>query len=665
MRTVKVDRKYDTPLNLRHAKVLTGRREIVHHPKLGATGEIASGEGALMIDEHMQPSELEGGSISTADLRDYAENRDPWKVRIPRVGRTALERLKSRIRHFHTIVSQLRDPSLPLRARIEMVQLGRELTKMELSDIREADEQRRLDAFHAEQAHRAEHRIINTLTRLGHAHVEQREGRHVVRSEVVIGYVEYNALYYRFYVDAQKLPYKVSIMDIQGDAICTDLSAAVGHPVRSEIRKQGNAVIGLFYTVEIAATMGIPNQCKFSDLLPLMPTSAPSLAFLTGYSEGRKLRWANLETMPHMLGGGQTLGGKSNMIHNLLCCLIARNSPDQMRLALMDMKYDSGIELRRYRDVPHLLRAQDDPLLPENVAMTPAEAVNTLRYLSKIAQERGQLFAKQDIQNIRQWNRKHPRHRMPSIVAVIDELSNLRMDPEFGQQSYDLLNKILSTSRAAGIHIVAFTQSSSKIVLGEFIKVNLPGRICFSVADYSSSQLFVNDGSAANLSPAGRAIYKHGTDRYMVQTPLIELRDIDDVIANAKDGKLTAYLSSRPVLPEEIIAWAVEHNNSAISVRETYQHFGGELDRIEKATLETLLREMDEKQYRVGDLVYQVLPGAGNKPRIVVLIENADVDPADPNSQDGTQDTAFECPTCGAQRNDTPCEWCGTLEMGD
>jgi hypothetical protein len=671
MSEVKISREYDTKLNLRHAKVLTGRKRLAHVAQLDLVGELSPENGASVVDEHDQLSGLASRSVVTEDTRDYIENREPWKMRIPRVGRSWLERLRKNVARYRSFVSNLRDPSLPMAARIDMLKLGRELTAIELNDIREAEEQKRLSEFHREQATRGKQRIINTLTRLRHANVVEREGQRVIRSEVQISYIEYNPLYYRYYVDAQSLPYGVSIMDIQGDGICTDLSASVGHPVRDEIKQVGNRVIGLRYTIEIAATMGVPNQCKFSDLLPLMPTSAPPLAFLTGYSEGKRLRWANLETMPHLLGGGQTLGGKSNMVHNILCCLIARNSPEQVRLALMDMKFDSGIELRRYRAVPHLITKEDmrdsfkdTDELPENVAMTPKEAVAVLQYISKVAIQRGKMFAREDIQNIRQWNRRHPNRKLPHIVAVIDELSNLRTDPEHGDASYKILNKILSTSRAAGIYVIAFTQSSNKRVLDEFIKVNLPGRICFSMADASSSQLFVNDGSAVNLSPAGRAIFKHGTDKYMAQTPFIEPRDIQDVLANAAKGKLTAYLSSRPVLPEEIIEWAVEHNNSSIAARDAWMHFGSEQDRIEKATLESLLKEMEGKDYRVGDQVYQVLPGAGNKPRIVVLIQNADVSPVDPESQDGTQDTArgFTCEKCGAPREETPCEWCGTTE---
>jgi S-DNA-T family DNA segregation ATPase FtsK/SpoIIIE len=90
---------------------------------------------------------------------------------------------------------------------------------------------------------------------------------------------------------------------------------------------------------------------------------------------------------------------------------------------------------------------------------------------------------------------------MPYIVCVSDELALLRLDPQFGNEAYNLIREISSTARAAGIHLVTFTQSSNKRVIDEMIKVNFPGRICFSVPDASSSILFVGDGSAINLMP--------------------------------------------------------------------------------------------------------------------------------------------------------------------
>ena len=166
------------------------------------------------------------------------------------------------------------------------------------------------------------------------------------------------------------------------------------------------------------------------------------------------------------------------------------------------------------------------------------------------------------------------------------------------------------------------------------------------------------------LMPAGRGIYKHGTEQYLVQTPLIEPKEIAEVVENARQGRITRHLSARPVLPEEVIEWAILHNQSSLSVRDLFSKFGGELQRIDKMSLLLLLKEMEGKDYRVLDHVYQVLPGIGNRPRALVQLDGADTAPPGPESQNGTQNTAdidFRCRYCGRQ-NDlgaVECAACG------
>jgi DNA segregation ATPase FtsK/SpoIIIE-like protein len=172
-------------------------------------------------------------------------------------------------------------------------------------------------------------------------------------------------------------------------------------------------------------------------------------------------------------------------------------------------------------------------------------------------------------------------------------------------------------------------------VIDEMIKVNFPGRICFSVPDASSSILFVGDGSAINLMPAGRARFKHGTDNFLAQTPLIAASEIDEIVRNAKAGKTTAKLSKTIVTPEEIIEWSIDNNNSSLAVGDVYNKFS---TRMEKAATERLLKDMEGQTFAVGDRVFQVLPGAGKRPRIVVKIEASTASLA-PNPQVMTQDT--------------------------
>lgn len=632
--SLNIKRKLSTMTNLRLAGILFGKRGLygsaqVPYEAEGATGDLNSQTGVADNAES-----LTGQSVTRSDNRPYVENLDPWKDRIPRRWRTKLQRIIKRIRTYLLLLIRAQsDNHLPLRARLNRLKMGRDYTPMELAQIAEDETRKRLDAFHRERARRGEQIIINSLANLGFCNRHVNDKGHVrITNRIRFDRVEHSPLIYRYHVDAKRLPYKVGIQDLYQDAVCTTLSASVEHPVRAKIEQIETFVTGLFYEIEIAATLGIPNLCKFSDLLPLVPASASPLAFLVGYGENKRPYVRSLEEMPHFLGGGQTQGGKSNMMHAMLCTIIARNTPDDVRFVLVDLKFN-GIELHRYLGIPHLIN--DVPDIPSGIGGTPEEGIKVLRWLLAEGNRRGHMLKNEGAQNLKAWNKKHRTRKLPYLVCAIDELALLRLDPAHGNEAYGLIREISSTARAAGIHLITFTQSSNKRVIDEMIKVNFPGRICFSVPDASSSILFVGDGSAINLMPAGRARFKHGTDNFLAQTPLIQASEIQEIVNNAMSGKTTAILSKTMLTPEEVIEWSIDNNNSSLAVADVYNKFS---TRVEKTAVERLLKEMEGGTFQIGDRTYQVLPGAGKRPRVVVKIDSNAASPAQ-KTPEATQDT--------------------------
>lgn len=626
----KIPSHYDLPLKLRTAARVFGVRALRGNARVPASGQMETGEKVAVTGEITNVDAVDAQSITVEDGRSWVPNDDVWKDRLPRRWRTKWERRVKRWREIMAALRALRDKSIPRQAKRLMLRYRRPLTPLELAEIREDEERKRLETFHRERAMRGANMIRNTLTRLGHCHRVQKDGKERLRGQVRFDSIEYSPLVYRYHVDGARLPYGVSITNLYTDEVCTNLSASLEHPVRAEIKQVNNFVTGLWYTIEIAATLGIPNRCMFADLLPLIPNSAPALSFLVGYSENKRVNWRSLEEMPHFLGGGQTNGGKSNFMHVMICTFIARNTPADVSLLMIDMKFD-GIELARYEGIPHLITDVDG--VPTGIASEPATAIKVLQWALVEGERRGRMFKGEKIQNIKLWNRKHKTRRMSEIVIFLDELALLRLDKEHGSAAYDLIQKISSVARAAGIHLVGFTQSSNKRVVDEMVKVNFPGRICFSVPDASSSILFVNDGSAINLMPAGRARFKYGTDNMLVQTPLIEPSNVAEIINNAKAGKVTSNLMKNTVSAEEIIAWSLEENNSSLAFQDAYNKFG---PRIEQAALKSLLQEMESQIYTVGEHDYQILPGAGRKPRIVAKIALS-VETGVPDPQHDTQ----------------------------
>jgi hypothetical protein len=643
-----INRNNKTAVNLRIAKLLTGFRGLYGNPHVPAEGEGMIGTVTNQTGQDQNPELLTGRMETRSDDRPYVENLDEWKDRIPKRGIKKWVRRFRIVKHYLNLLTMLRtDTDIPLVNRIERLRMGRDFTPTERAEILENINRQRLDAFHRERANRGGKLIINSLANLGFAnvHVNAKGGTKFLKT-IVFDRVEYSPLIYRYHVDAKRLPYKISIGDLYADGVCTTLSASVEHPVRAKIEQIGTYVTGLWYEIEIAATLGIPNLCKFSDLLPLIPQSAPPLAFVVGYGENKRPYVRGLEEMPHFLGGGQTSGGKSNFMHAMICAFLARNSPDDVRFLMIDMKFN-GIELDRYKGIPHMVTDVEE--LPEGIAGTPAEAIKVLRWIVKEGNRRGQMFKAEGTQNLKAWNNKHRTRKLPRIVCVSDELALLRLDPEHGNEAYHLIREISSVARAAGIHLVTFTQSSNKRVIDEMIKVNFPGRICFSVPDASSSILFVGDGSAINLMPAGRARFKHGTDNFLAQTPLIQVSEIDEIVKNAKAGRTTMKLSKTVVTPEEVIEWAMEYNNSSLAVADVYNKFS---TRIEQAAVIRLLKEMEGQIFDLGDRSYQVLPGAGKRPRVVVKID-ANAASLAPKTQNITQNATDSTVTRDADGTET------------
>ena len=615
--------KMPTSVQLALARRQTGSPIIASHPDVPSSYEatieandMGAGTSLLQASNSMPSFNI--------DDRPIKENDDVWKDRIWKRGQSRWKRYYKKALALFAFIQKINDPSLSLAEKISMLRMGRELTSLELSQVKENRERNRLNAFHKERAARGGKMLIQAMTNIRLARIKSKDGNEKVVRTVRFDRVDYSPLQYRYHVDALRSP--VNIAEINKPDVMTHLSAAIMHPVRGELAQYGEFVTGLMLTIEIAATLGIPNKCQFSDLLPLIPDSAPPLAFLVGYGENKRPEWRSLEDMPHFLGGGQTNGGKSNMMHVMLCTMIARNKPSDVKFLMVDLKF-GGIELGRYEGVPHLIHENDEEVnlsfvkdVPSGIAENSEEGLKVLEFLAKECERRGQMFKREKIQNLKIWNRRHRNDHLAEIVVAIDELALLLDDPNTKKQTFEMIRRLASTARAAGGHLIAFTQSANRNIINETVKVNFPGRICFSTPDASSSILFVGDGSAVNLMPAGRAYFKYGTTNFMVQTPLIEPHNISEIIENAKGGQTTHTLKKHTLSPEEIIDWAIEDNGSSLSKRDVFNKFGQNRS-IKQEEVERILANMESGIFTVGDRSYQVLPGAGSRPRIVVRIE--------------------------------------------
>lgn len=227
---------------------------------------------------------------------------------------------------------------------------------------------------------------------------------------------------------------------------------------------------------------------------------------------------ADLSAMPHLLVAGATGTGKSVFLNSLLCSILCRATPDEVKLLLVDPKL---LELSIYEGIPHLIA---------DVVTNPKLASAALQGIVRKMEERYQRMAALGVRNISQFNRRVeealidgensyflrpkpgeeqgeevPYEHMPYIVVVIDELADLMIVS--ARDVEESLQRLAQMARAAGIHLVLATQRPSVDVLTGIIKANFPSRISFQVSSRTDSRTILDQGGAEALLGMGDMLF--------------------------------------------------------------------------------------------------------------------------------------------------------------
>lgn len=217
--------------------------------------------------------------------------------------------------------------------------------------------------------------------------------------------------------------------------------------------------------------------------------------------------FADLSSMPHLLVAGATGSGKSVCINVLLCSLLLRHDPNEVKLLLIDPKM---LELNAYRDIPHLLH----PVVTE-----AKDAYKALHWMTLEMERRYRELARSSVRNIVGYNKKARagelvdedgarREPLPYVVVIVDELADLMI--QVGGEIETPIARLAQMARAVGIHLVLATQRPSVDVLTGVIKANFPSRIAFQVSSRVDSRTILDTNGAEMLLGRGDMLFLAG-----------------------------------------------------------------------------------------------------------------------------------------------------------
>jgi DNA segregation ATPase FtsK/SpoIIIE, S-DNA-T family len=203
---------------------------------------------------------------------------------------------------------------------------------------------------------------------------------------------------------------------------------------------------------------------------------------------------ADLTAMPHLLIAGATGSGKSVGLNGMICSILYKATPADVRFLMIDPK---RLELSCYEGIPHLLAP---------VVTDAKEAAARLRWIVGKMDERYKTLQHKQVRNIEGYNRAvAPEERLPYWVVVVDELADLMMVSAGDVQTS--LVRLAQIARAVGIHLIIATQRPSVDVVTGLIKANFPTRIAFQVASKVDSRTVLDGNGAEQLLGRGDMIY--------------------------------------------------------------------------------------------------------------------------------------------------------------
>jgi S-DNA-T family DNA segregation ATPase FtsK/SpoIIIE len=276
-----------------------------------------------------------------------------------------------------------------------------------------------------------------------------------------------------------------------------------------------------------AVGVEVPNakrrMVRLGDVFQQPPKDWSPLTVWLGKDVAGKAIGADLAKMPHLLVAGTTGAGKSGAINAMLCSILLRATPHEVRVVLVDPKQ---VELNHYESIPHLLTP---------VITSPRMAANALQNLVREMEQRYGIMSLARTRSLVELNRAREQRGeapLPYILCVIDELADLMMVAPADVE--DSIIRLAQKARAVGIHLVLATQSPRVDVITGMIKANVPSRIAFAVSSQTDSRVILDHNGAESLlgqgdmlfSPVGSSRLQRIQGAYIDEPQIAKLTDM-------------------------------------------------------------------------------------------------------------------------------------------
>jgi len=240
----------------------------------------------------------------------------------------------------------------------------------------------------------------------------------------------------------------------------------------------------------------------------------------------------DLKKLPHLLIAGTTGSGKSVGINAMILSLLYKNSPDQLKLMMIDPKM---LEFSIYNDIPHLLTP---------VITKAKQAIVALNNMVHEMEHRYQMMSETRTKNIETYNEKMKKEggrQLPYIVVIIDELADLMMTS--GKDVEYSIARLAQMARASGIHLIVATQRPSVDVVTGLIKANLPSRISYRVGQKVDSKIILDAQGAESLLGRGDMLFTPPgmTGLIRLHAPWSSEEEIDKIVEFIKAQREAEY----------------------------------------------------------------------------------------------------------------------------